>query len=137
MDTHGLRINFGRHNGTLYTQVPVSYLKWMVQCHHRQAAIAQAELDRRGTHTPDLDVSGHALDRASQQCLDIWRRTRKSHYPYHPHEGLHAWLCRMAAEALEADRPDPRGGYLHQGMRFVFEPGAWPVLKTVMRVAGV
>lgn len=88
VSTHHLRCDFGKHDGELYTRIPVGYLLWMVQCGHRQADIAQAELDRRGTVTPKIEISGHAIDRASQRCLGVWQRTRKDD------EGIHAWLSR-------------------------------------------
>lgn len=128
MNTHGLVCDFGRHRGTPYTRLPVSYLKWMVNSHHSRAEIAAAELARRGTVTPDLDVSGHAVDRASLSCLDVWEATRRDG------EGLHAWLCRVAAEALAEGDADAQGRLRHRGLKFVFErDGAWPVLKTVVR----
>jgi len=127
IDTRGMIVDFGTHVGQRYTRLPVGYLKWMVNCGHSRAAIAQAELDRRGTVTPDLEVSGHALDRASLKCLAIWRRTRKGP------EGLHAWLVRVAREALDQNRRDHEGRCLYLGMKFVFEEDlVWPVLKTVM-----
>lgn len=125
--THGYTLKNGRHAGMLITRVPVSYLKWMVNAKHTEARYAQAELDRRGTVTPTLEVSGHAIDRASQCCLDHWRAQRQED------EGLHAWLVRVSTEALAVGTP--RGEkIIHAGMRFVFErDGVWPVLKTVMR----
>jgi len=128
IDTHNLRVDFGKHAGELYTRLPVSYLKWMVNVSHSRADIAKAELERRGTVTPDLDVSGHAIDRASLSCRKIWHETRGDD------EGLHAWLVRMAAEALEKDDVDDKGRHRHNGMLLAFEQdGNWPVLKTVMR----
>lgn len=127
MNTHGLICDFGCWRGTRYTQVPVHYLKWMVNVRHSRAKIAEAELARRGTVTPELEVTGHALDRASLRCLDLWASTRRDE------EGLHAWLCRMAAEALADDRAGQRCRLRHAGIKFVFgREGVWPVLKTVM-----
>ena len=123
--TENVRIHFGKHKGELYTRLPVSYLKWMVNIRHQQSGIAQAELDRRGTVTPELDVSGHAIDRASQRLLEYWKASRVDE------EGLHAWLCRMAAMALRLGKRDgDRRIYL--GIAYVFEVGGcWPVLKSV------
>jgi hypothetical protein len=71
----------------------------------------------------------HAIDRASLHCLNIWQETQRD-----KEEGLHAWLVRLATEALQVDQRDDKGAYLHQGLRFVFEQdGIWPVLKTVMK----
>jgi uncharacterized protein (DUF3820 family) len=127
INTHGLVCDFGKHSGELYTRLPVSYLKWMVQIGHSRADIAEAELARRGTVTPEVDVSGHAIDSASLRGRKIWHETRGEN------EGLHAWLCRMAAEARALNDRDAGGRYLFAGMKFAFEEGAWPVLKTVMR----
>lgn len=124
---HHKRITFGSHRGELFTRLPVSYLKFMVCNRTQQWEIAQAELDRRGTATPNLDISGHAVDRASLNCLSIWRRTRRQG------EGLHTWLVRMSNEAIAQCHIDRAGRYKHEGMLFVFESsGAWPILKTVM-----
>lgn len=129
IDTHGMVIDFGKHKGTPYTQTPVSYLKWMVGSNHSRAEIAEAELQRRGTVTPDLDVSGHAIDRASVHCRKIWHETKNKEA-----EGLYSWLCRVAAEALEKEDMDDKGRYRIHGMKLAFEfEGRWPVLKTVIR----
>ena len=97
INTHGMICDFGRHKGERYTRIPVSYLKWLANTpEHKAHEIAKAELARRGTVTPDLEVSGHAIDRASLSCRKIWHQTASS-----DQEGLHAWLSRVAAEALE------------------------------------
>ncbi len=128
MNTHGLICDFGRHRGTLHTRLPVSSLKWRVNAGHARAEIAAAERARRGTITPDLDGSGHAVDRVALSCLDVWEATRREG------EGLHAGLRRVAAEALAEGDADPQGRLRHRGLKFVFErDGAWPVLKTVCR----
>jgi len=126
MNTHGMKVDFGKHTGELYTRVPVSYLKWMVQCNHSRGEIAQAELDRRGTVTPDVDVSGHAIDSASLRLRKKWHETAKEN------EGLHAWLIRMCQEAL-LNKIDNNGAVKHNGIKFIFQPGKWPMLKTVMK----
>lgn len=127
INTHNLECDFGRHFGVRYTRIPVSYLKWMINSNHSRKDVAQAELDRRGTVIDrTLEVSGHAIDRASTQCLDIWGNIR------FPNEGLNTWLIRMATEALEQN-PD-KEKVTYQGMIFIFEnDGVWPVLKTVMK----
>lgn len=127
MNTQNLVCEFGRHKGTLWTRVPVSYLKWLVNNKGTHSDIAAAELARRGTTTPELDISGHAIDRASQRCLKIWEETRVDD------EGLHSWLARVAKTALDWP-PDEKGRHHLLGMVFCFEKdGNWPVLKTVRR----
>lgn len=128
MNTHNLICDFGKHRGIPYTRVPASYLKWMVSAAHPLSDIAQAELTRRGTTTPDMDISGHAIDRASISCRKIWHQTRREE------EGLHSWLARVAREAMDAGQVNAKGRHEYIGMQFAFEmDGAWPVLKTVMR----
>lgn len=130
VNTHNIRIPYGRHKGELFTRIPVSYLKWMVNSEQNMADIAKAELERRGTVTPDFDISGHAIDRVSLSCRDIWHESRNEN------EGIHAWLIRMAAEALKVE-PDRKNRRHYNMMKFCFEmDGVWPVLKTVIRAKG-
>lgn len=119
----------GRHKGTSIEHIPVGYLKWMVNEHHTEAGRAKGELDRRGTVFPNLDISGHAINRASICCKWEYRETRKEN------EGLHAWLVRMAEAALErgVPRPGHEGQYAFEEMSFRFTTEhEWPVLKTVL-----
>ena len=128
INTHNLKCDFGKHKDELYTRIPVSYLKWMVNADHSKKEIAQAELDRRGTVTLDLDISGHAIDRASQHCLEIWQETSLED------EGLNAWLIRISKLALDEGEEIDDGKFRYSGMNFVFElDGVWPVLKTIVR----
>lgn len=76
LNTHGVRLDFGKHSGELITRVPVSYLKWMVRNGTKSSDLAAAELERRGTQTPEVEVSGHAIDRASLNCRKTWHETR-------------------------------------------------------------
>jgi hypothetical protein len=132
INTHGLVCDFGKHNGELWTRIPVSYLKWLVNQPRRnpgdiKADIAASELKRRGTITPTIEVSGHAIDRASLMCRKTWHQTA-----INEEEGLHAWLCRMAVEAREKGTKLDSGKYRYQGMKFAYEEGElYPVLKTV------
>lgn len=41
-----------------------------------------------------VDVRAHAIDRASQRCIDKWQKTRRRG------EGLHAWTVRLSGEAI-------------------------------------
>lgn len=126
MKTEGLRVDFGRHEGELWTRLPVSYLTWMVNINHSRKEIAEAELKRRGTSTPTLDVSNHAIDRASLRLLGRWREMQLD-----PKEGLCSWLTRMAREALDEGTRDSAGRLRYRGMVFMFnEDGVWPILTT-------
>lgn len=122
---HGFVLDFGRHRGMLITRVPVSYLKFMVRNQTPHADVAAAELERRGTVTPNLEVSAHAIDRASLRLWDLYCRSRKEN------EGLHAWLVRFGEAALKQPY-DGGGRHLYMGMEWVFDKhGVWPVLLTV------
>ena len=136
LNTHGLRIEVGKHAGVLYTQLPVGYLRYMVNVRHRFQHIARAELERRGmlAELPKIDVTGHAVDRASECALELWQLDRN------PGEGLHAWLARIGLAALQGQPCGP-GRYVWGPLILAFElANTWPVLKTVIyspRAAGV
>jgi uncharacterized protein (DUF3820 family) len=126
-NTHDWIMPFGKHKGERITRVPVSYLKFMVRERTPHADYAQAELDRRGTVTPDIEITGHAIDSASLRIRKTWHESRGQD------EGLHAWLVRMASKALV--KGEQRGEKIaFGGVLWVFEKdGEWPILKTVMR----
>lgn len=136
INTHNLVIDFGKHKGSLWTRVPVSYLHWLINAAPLNGsaarAIARAELKRRGTTLPLIEVSGHAIDRASLSCRKIWHQTARDE-----NEGLHAWLCRVAMEALGTQPPERAQGaagaeIIYLGMKLIFVFGeSYPALKTV------
>lgn len=128
--THGMKLHFGKHAGELYTRVPVSYLRWMVNAGHNEAHVALAELKRRGVpvQQQSVEITGHAIDSASLRLKKIWHEDRMDQ------EGLHAWLLRVSEEALNYCTPDAEGRVHYKGMRLIFENGeVYPILKTVMR----
>lgn len=126
MDTHGLRVDFGKqYRGELYTRVPLRFLYWMISVDHKNKDIAKAELDRRGSVTPELLVSHHAVDRASLRLLGLWVSSRLEK------EGISSWLHRIAAEALKKGL-DEEGKVCSNGIKFAFKPGELPTLRTVM-----
>lgn len=132
VNVHGWTMPIGKHSGQLITRVPVNYLLWMVNVNHKYAQYAEAELNRRGTVVPTLDVSGHAIDRASLSCRGIWKETALKDDNGKLVEGLHAWLVRMATEAKARGIPVAEK-VVYKGMKFVFDDeGCWPILKTVM-----
>ena len=128
INTHNWLMPTGKHKGELITRVPVGYLRWMVRVDHTHAEYAQAELDRRGTHNPTCEISGHAINRASlsDYIMDHWRGSRLED------EGLHTWLCRVVETALSVNKRDG-DKYLVAGLKVVIErDGEWPVMKTIM-----
>ncbi len=140
INTHGLIVDFGKHAGQPWTRVPVSYLRWLVNTpggsRTNAKAIAAAELKRRGTTLPTIELSGHALDRASLACRKIWHQTAKD-----DQEGLYSWLCRIGREAIErggeAMKDHAALGFAdweteYLGLRIVFSLGEhYPTMKTV------
>jgi len=143
ISTHHIVLDFGKHAGTLLTRVPVSYLRWMANQQElppytsangpvfQWRTFAKAELARRGTTIPKIEISGHAIDSASLRCRKIWHETALS-----AEEGLHSWLQRVTLEAIERGHIEgdaDSGAYFHIGIKFVVEAGEeFPVLKTVM-----
>jgi len=129
INTHGLVIDFGKHKGELWTRVPVSYISWLANQKGEGEAIliARAEHKRRGTSYPNIEIAGHAVDRASLSCRKIWHETRGED------EGLNSWLIRMSNEAREKGNLN-NGKYHYKDMKFVFDEGEYyPTLKTIMR----
>lgn len=121
-------IDFGKFAGTPWPRIPVAYLRWMINSAHPQAATAKAEIKRRGTVLPTMEITGHAIDRASTMFINKWRISR------YPDEGLHSWLHRIAETALKANQRDSEGRVIFEDMLFAFaDENQWPVLKTVMK----
>jgi hypothetical protein len=136
INTHGMIVPFGKHKGEPWTRVPVSYLKWLVNLPNPQnapaKAIAAAELKRRGSSMPTIELSGHAIDRASLNCRKMWYGHRKDE-----NEGLYSWLARAGREALDACKdPLPSQGEIeirYAELKWVFVLGDYyPTVKTVM-----
>ncbi len=135
IDTHGMTCDFGEHAGTPWTRLPAHYVLWVanVKPRHDYADIAEAELARRGTRKPTIEVSGHAIDRASQHYLNAWQNDSD----HGRKEGIHSWLVRVAEEALQRGVRDGDKVY-YRHMAFVFQEGmSWPTLKTVIRKKGL
>ena len=126
-ELHDFVMPFGRHRGVRLVHVPVSYLTWMVGNSIQHADLAERELARRGTTIPALDISGHAIDRASLLCRQFWHEERAR-----TGRGIHNWLVKVAQEALDKGEKTPEGKIIWAGMKFTFEmDGKWPVLMTV------
>ncbi len=123
-------VDFGKYQGERWTRIPISYLKWLVNSNSQHANIAQAEMDRRGITTPtDLELSGHAIDRASMYCIQQWRHTKNKH------EGLFSWLYRKAVAALSEGEVIglESEGRLYEGMKFIYKFGEiYPTLVTII-----
>ncbi len=133
IDTHDLRINFGVHNGERVTRLPIKYLKYIINNFKENEywrRVAEAELERRGTTTPDLEISGHAIDRASLALRWKWHDSALNEQ-----EGLNSWLIRYSGLALASDVTGQAEKIEYDGLKFVFERSTtWPVLKTIMEI---
>lgn len=137
-DMHNLRINYGKYQGERWTRLPLSYLKHMSNnAYGPVQRLATLELQRRGyVWTPDIELTGHAIDRASLNLRMNWMASRTS-----DQEGLHTWLVRTAGQAYasigapelrETQEPYDVDAY-YQGMKLVFTVGHLvPILKTIM-----
>lgn len=129
LNTHGVTISYGKHNGELITRLPVSYIRWMINSNAPMAEYARAELERRGDTMPTIELSGHAIDNASIRVRKIWHETKLS-----GDEGIYSWLMRVTTEAISRGEKLESGKIRYLGMKFVVEQGEeFPVLKTIMR----
>jgi len=128
MNTHGLKINYGKHKGELFTRLPISYIRWMINSSAPQFEIAKAEFERRGDTMPKVELSGHAIDNASIRVRKTWHQTKKGN-----EEGIYSWLHRMTLEAIEDGEMLEIGKIKYCGMIFVIDKGEeFPSLKTIM-----
>lgn len=129
LNTHGVKINYGKHSGELITRLPVSYIRWMINSGAPMADYARAELDRRGDTMPTIELTGHAIDNASIRVRKIWHDTKLNDT-----EGMYSWLMRVTADAIKNGEVLESGKIKYLGMKFVVEQGEeFPVLKTIMR----
>jgi uncharacterized protein (DUF3820 family) len=134
INTHNLIIDFGKYAGERWTRIPKSYLEWLVNqpedmpqfAQHK--LIAKSEIERRGeTIKSDVEITPHAIDKASIRHRKIWHETALNQ-----EEGLYSWLKRVADEALRCGKKG-QGKIKYLGIKFVFKWGNnYPILKTVM-----
>lgn len=140
IDTHHAFVNFGKFAGERVTRLPVSYLKWAASTGVDRpivtrtgefpfAAVARAELVRRGERLDTIDLSAHAIDRLSVRFLDRYLESRRTD------EGLYAWAQRLAEEAWQnksiLDGKDGTWSIEYGGVVWIIEELAIPVVKTV------
>lgn len=126
LDTRDVVLDFGKHRGSRIQNVPVNYLRFMVRNQTAMWRYAEAEMQRRGSVLPQIEVSGHAIDSASLRVRHAWHEDRDEK------EGLHAWLCRRAWEAWNLRQTELDEKVDLAGVRWVFDrDGVWPILKTV------
>lgn len=125
LNTHDVKINFGKHNGERFTRLPISYLKWLINAGCPMTKYAESELVRRGTIMHEIEISSHAINKASLRFFNKWLKEKGEE------EGFYTWLHKLACDALK--NGEKRGDKIvYNRMRFVFEYGTFPVLKSVM-----
>lgn len=125
----GMRIEFGKFKGTLWTRVPVEYLKWLANKGAPDGrALAITEMERRGIDiNGDIFISTHAVNRASLKLFGKYRKLR-----LHENEGLHSWLCRMTVWAIKNGKKLTETTYEYNGMIFIVDNFCpFPTLKTI------
>lgn len=130
INTHNLLVDFGKHKGERWTRVPIGYLKWLINEDSQYKDIATAELQRRGIKLDEytVEISGHAVDRASLRCWRHYHKTRLN-----SEEGLYAWLMRIATEGLARNEEGTTVVH-YNGLKLVFVYGeVYPTLTTVAR----
>jgi hypothetical protein len=67
-----------------------------------------------------LNITPHAIDRASQRCLDLWLDTRDNY-----EEGLYTWLHKNALQCSKLMQPSTKEKIKmsYRGLSFVFKWG--------------
>lgn len=134
INTHHVRIQFGKHKGELVTRLPIDYLEWHINEATQFAPIAEAELKRRGHEIgtgKKIDVSNHAVDRASLRLMGFYLADRR------PNEGLYSWLARIGIEALVCVKYEEQADKFRVEIpeaKLVYKKGKlYPTLVTVMK----
>ena len=112
----------------LYTRIPVLELRKQSRRSGLLGLLATRELERRGAPrtSHDIDISTHAIDRASQRYIRHFLNDCAE-----TGEGITEWLHRISREALD-QAPAQQSEIPHRGMHLIFEKtGPYPLLKTV------
>lgn len=132
VQTENVEIGFGKHRGQLWTRVPVSYLRWILQQERKgQMEKAQdyagSELARRGTDlTIEMEISPHAINKFSLRHMAYYRAKAKKD------EGLYSFILRTASMAIEKGEELVDGKRKFDNITFCFDFSLCePVLKTV------
>lgn len=120
-------VDFGKHRGTPWAEVPEAYLLWMIDNAHKQSDVARAEIKRRQAplarprpvvSVPIIVIGNAIIDTASVELHEEFDETRNIG------EGIVSWLLRSAREAFrqggQGDAPDEAIGlYNHVLFDFV------------------
>jgi hypothetical protein len=126
--SENFRLPTGKFRGVLITRVPPGYLRWMISSGHVLWEFAKKELDRRGSEELNIEVTAHAIDRASCRLIDKFMAEAS------PQEGIWTWLAKKAEEALAKydGMLQDNIQVLHEEVVYVFEMKfVVPVLTSV------
>lgn len=124
INTHNLIVDFGRYRGERWTRLPLEYLRWLGNQESHNSEIARAEMERRGSVVDmEVEISSHAIDRASEKHLDKWLKEK------HMLGGIHHWLHFRACLARDKSKTrqyknvGQKYKVTDNGMKFLFEKG--------------
>jgi len=138
-NTDDIIFNFGKkHSGKRMAEVPADYLRWVMNTVSDKPQIvhlATRQLEQRGSlEIPQVDLSPHAVDRASQRMLAAWLEdTNESREP-----GLYRWLAEKTGKAIAegTSPPNEPAVFIHDGFVYFIAPGnLYPTLKSVRRAS--
>lgn len=99
---------------------------------YKWSDIAKAELERRGDTLPKVEISGHAIDKASLRVIHKWKTYNEIQVINKNSKiGFYTWLMIMTLKAQTKEIKN--GKYHYMGMKFVIEQGnKYPILKSIM-----
>ena len=131
INTRRLKVDFGKYKGKFWTQVPINYIRWLLNKENLinvPRDVAMAEVKRRGTLlSKSVEVSAHAIDRASQLMLDDYL-AEKNNFGFYTWVQIRATLAFQEGKRLREDR------FEYKGYSWVFDFGViFPILTTVMK----
>lgn len=119
----------GKFRGVSIKRTPTKFLEWAERAMPEPFCVkAREELDRRGTSHKKIQVSDHAIDRASTRLLKLWMDETSGEI------GLYSWLAAKADQALDTAEFNMHETIVvtHEWITYVFDMKmVIPVLMTV------
>jgi hypothetical protein len=127
VETSNVKINYGKHKGSLITRLPVSYLRWMANEKAPMSDYAMAEIKRRNHKLPEIEISVHAINNATLRALGFYKRDRMEG------EGLYSWLERISLDSIATNSDYDNKKIRYKEIVIVLSKGQeYPILKTVI-----
>lgn len=132
---------FGKYKGVKVSQVPMSYLRWILGQTKFPAEFkeyAKYKIDKNKTTNADIDVTRHAYDSFSLRYLRLWQNSNIGMLG--KQVGMGSFLAEMSQRAWEEGKDVSKDRHqdeelikLYQGVKFVFNKDpSYRVLITVM-----